>query len=868
MQEQTKVGQYVLERKLGEGGMAEVWEARHIHLGSRAAIKFLLPRVAGNRELEDRFLNEGKRQARLQHPNIVAATDFLQVDGRSYLVMQYVEGENLDTKLRQQKGSLARRDVQEISSDVLSALDYAHSLGVVHRDVKPSNILLDKNGRAMLSDFGIALALGEDHRMTRTGMAVGTPDYMSPEQIVRPKAVDARSDIYSFGCVLYAMLTGRPPFGGDGATEFYIQDCHVRTPPPPLAHHNPSISPALERVVLQCLEKDPAKRFQSCGLVLSALNAIPSPGASKVSERKVGQYVLEEKLGEGGMAEVWRARHQVLGTRVAVKFLSASVAGIPDIEQRFLGEGKRQAHLQHPNIVSAFDFLYIDERSYLIMRFIEGQSLDEWLFKVQAPLSIPQALAISADVLHALGYAHLQNVIHRDIKPSNILIENSGRAFVMDFGIALALGEQRATQVGSAIGTPQFMSPEQIVGAPNIDGRSDIYSFGCVLYQILTRRLPFDAEEGAGDTEYAIKDKHLRQKPMPPRLLNPNIPEHIERAILRCLEKNAADRFATCEEALLALTQTPVRRTPTSVEVPTRRPTDSPPPVRTPLTPKTVLLPAVQPVQSVLPIQPASRVAPVQSVQPPPPVAVLASAAVVASPTVAPSQSSGRGTLPWIVSAGLLTLALLGGGFYMYTRRQQELPPPPVAVPQPSAKPTSEPPLSQQPGEPVAAVKPDDQPEPQVNSLAPEPNPVVKKKPVRNQATPAHVMAYEKPATKPPVVPPPVEVKDLSGNWQGQYNHPGTNELKKLSLQIAEDRSDLLTGTLAFDAGGTNASSCSVSGNYNPSTRFMLLIVSNCHGRVPNYLQGKIGFAGVNSSDHQVQGVDQMHDGLVNMSRQ
>ena len=129
-------------------------------------------------------------------------------------------------------------------------------------------------------------------------------------------------------------------------------------------------------------------------------------------------------------------------------------------------------------------------------------------------------------------------------------------------------------------------------------------------------------------------------------------------------------------------------------------------------------------------------------------------------------------------------------------------------------------------------------------------------------------MVYEKPSIKPPVVPPPVEVKDLSGNWQGQYNHPGTNELKKLSLQIAEDRSDLLTGTLAFDAGGTNASSCSVSGNYNPSTRFMLLIVSNCHGRVPNYLQGKIGFSRVNSSDHQVQGVDQMHDGLVNLSRQ
>jgi len=285
MQEQLKVGQYILERRIGEGGMAEVWEARHVHLGTTAAIKFLLPRLAGDPELEDRFLDEGKRQARLQHPNIVSAIDFVQQDGRSYLIMQYVEGDSLETKLRDRQGPLTLDEVHAISWDVLSALDYAHSLGVVHRDVKPSNILLDHNGRVWLSDFGIALALREERRVTRTGTAVGTPDYMSPEQIVRPREVDARSDIYSFGCVLYAMLTGGPPFGMEGATEFYIKDCHVRTPPPPLVYLNPDIPAAIGEVAFRCLEKDPAKRFPTCGAVMIALEAAIS-GEQKAPEEK------------------------------------------------------------------------------------------------------------------------------------------------------------------------------------------------------------------------------------------------------------------------------------------------------------------------------------------------------------------------------------------------------------------------------------------------------------------------------------------------------------------------------------------------------------------------------------------------------
>ncbi|HEY6183259.1 MAG TPA: serine/threonine-protein kinase [Terriglobales bacterium] len=269
MEPQDKIGQYTLIRKIGEGGMAEVWEARHDQLGSHAAIKFLLPEFARNKDLQERFLNEGKRQAQLQHPNIVPATDFFQVEGRSYLVMQYVEGQNLEVRLKKENPALTLQEVRSITSDILNALGYAHSMGVVHRDVKPSNMLIDPKGRVLLMDFGIALALTEEQRLTRTNTSMGTPDYMSPEQITRPLEVDFRSDIYSFGCVLYAMLSGNPPFTSEGATAFAIHDRHVRAAPPPLMYRNPEIPQTVSSVVLKCLQKDPANRYQTCTEIIT-----------------------------------------------------------------------------------------------------------------------------------------------------------------------------------------------------------------------------------------------------------------------------------------------------------------------------------------------------------------------------------------------------------------------------------------------------------------------------------------------------------------------------------------------------------------------------------------------------------------------
>ena len=308
---------------------------------------------------------------------------------------------------------------------------------------------------------------------------------------------------------------------------------------------------------------------------------------------QLGTYIFEEKLGEGGMAEVWRARNPLLNTQAAVKFLVPKLAGNPEIEKRFLAEGKRQAALQHPNIVSAFDFHYVDNRSYLVMRFVDGENLEQRLFKLQSPMSASEAVGVSRDVLSALEYAHAQGVVHRDIKPSNLLVENGGRVHVLDFGIALVLGEERLTRVGTAIGTPHYMSPEQIVGARTIDGRSDIYSFGCVLYQMLTQATPFDATEQDGNVDYIVKDKHLREQPAPPSKINAAIPEYLDKVILRCLAKKPEERYRTCADVLAALSgarpaaATAPGRTPTVIESVTRQPPLPPRPSHTTVQPQT-----------------------------------------------------------------------------------------------------------------------------------------------------------------------------------------------------------------------------------------------------------------------------------------
>ena len=266
---------------------------------------------------------------------------------------------------------------------------------------------------------------------------------------------------------------------------------------------------------------------------------------------RVGDYILVKKLGEGGMAEVWLARHTVSAQLRAIKFLNKQFQGIPEVEARFQTEGESQ--LVHPNIVRIYEVGQFQGSSYLVMDFIDGRDLEKILDSRRGPLTVPEAVDISMQILAGLGFAHQSGIVHRDIKPSNVLVDSEGQAYLMDFGIAKALrGTRSVTQVNSRLGTPDYMSPEQIRNPRDVDRRSDIYSFGCMFYELLTGWPPFD--RGAGyETEHDIKTAHVNALPTPPVERKAGLPAPLNDIALHCLAKAKEDRPQSCEEILAEL---------------------------------------------------------------------------------------------------------------------------------------------------------------------------------------------------------------------------------------------------------------------------------------------------------------------------
>ena len=266
----STIGPYRIERQLGRGGMATVYEATHLTLERVVALKVLLPVLSGDTEFVDRFLAEARAAARLDYPHIVPIYDSGEIGGIYYIAMKLLEGRDLKALLEERRAEdtpvLPLERAISIGSQVAGALEYAHQHHLVHRDIKPANINVDQQDRVTVVDFGIARAL-DRASATLTGTVIGTPIYMSPEQ-AQGKPADNRSDLYSLGIVMYEMLTGRPPFTGNPQTVMYA---HVYTEPAPPDSFNGALPPGVAEVVLRMLAKDPDERFQSAGAVALAL---------------------------------------------------------------------------------------------------------------------------------------------------------------------------------------------------------------------------------------------------------------------------------------------------------------------------------------------------------------------------------------------------------------------------------------------------------------------------------------------------------------------------------------------------------------------------------------------------------------------
>ena len=291
------IDRYRLERELGQGGMATVYLAEDLKHGRKVAIKVLHPElsaVIGG----DRFLAEIKTTASLQHPHILGLIDSGEADGLLYYVMPFIEGETLRGRLTREK-QLPIEDAVRLAKEVASALEFAHKRGIVHRDIKPENILI-QDGQALVADFGIALAVQQagGSRMTQTGMSLGTPAYMSPEQAMGERELGARSDVYALGAMTYEMLTGEPPFTGPNSQAIVAKV--LTEQPPPLRPKRPSVPAAVEHAVLVALQKLPADRFGTAKDFADALDGkagayaatIITPGARPSGASRLSRPVL------------------------------------------------------------------------------------------------------------------------------------------------------------------------------------------------------------------------------------------------------------------------------------------------------------------------------------------------------------------------------------------------------------------------------------------------------------------------------------------------------------------------------------------------------------------------------------------------
>jgi len=575
-----RLGKFQLMARRGEGGMATVYVAAigEGSLARLAAVK-LLRQGAPDHDFRTRFLDEAKVVVRLHHNNIVDVREAGEVGGQLYIAMELIEGRDL-ADVWDRCAEVGRAFpvplAVHIVREVLRGLHYAHTfpgLGLVHRDVSPSNILIDWAGAVRLADFGLATSAMKAS-LTVPGMVFGKVGYMAPEQATR-SPLDGRADVYGCGVVLWELLTGRPL--RDSETDTQAVAGWDAVPPSSLSNR---VDEELDDIVMTALQRSRDERYQSAGDFMEALSIWLSEHAPDTTQERMAEFMnrlfgdardrdhesystlidaleelvsagstgpsLEEDdaqifadtgtgrghpprgaaarppqgdgemipsgtiiaqryriadpLGRGGMGTVYLAEHVTVGRKVAIKVLTHEWSEHEVVARRFKEEARAASAAGHPNIIEVFDAGELpDRRLFIVMEFLTGRSLYEELVE-SGPLDVLRACRIMRDVARAVRAAHGVGIIHRDLKPDNIMLVNRGEGEmvkVLDFGISASADrtpeEQRLTIPGHALGTPEYMAPEQSKGRPPTE-QFDIYALGVMLYESLAGEPPFVSE--------------------------------------------------------------------------------------------------------------------------------------------------------------------------------------------------------------------------------------------------------------------------------------------------------------------------------------------------------------------------------------
>jgi serine/threonine protein kinase len=634
------LGDLTLLAALGEGGMATVYLAG-VGAGPLArmcAVKLLRANLPDH-DYRTRFLDEARLVVRLHHNNIVDVRAAGEIDGQLYIAMEAIEGRDL-ADVWDRCAEVGRAFPVPLAvhtcREVLRGLHYAHTfpgLGLVHRDVSPSNVLIDWAGAVRLADFGLATS-SLKASLTLPGVVFGKVGYMSPEQ-ARHEPLDGRADVYAVAAILWELLTGRPLRSPDGMST----DTVSRFEAPAPSSRSRRVDTALDEIVMKGLCRDRDQRWDSAQSMMRALNQwladhAPEMGQEMVADfmRKLfgnarevesamraellreltsahraasGTQILEEsaanraasgaaetrdsrnsaragaaspgldakeliepgtviadryrvlsRLGRGGMGYVYLGEHVTVGRSVAIKVLTHDWSRTNSVAQRFRAEARAASAAGHPNIVEVFDAGELaDGRLYLVMEFLTGRNLYEEVQTV-GPLPVARACHIMRDVGRAIRAAHEVGIIHRDLKPDNVMLVDRGRdegelVKVLDFGISSsaerAEGEQRLTTVGQALGTPEYMAPEQAKGHQP-DERFDIYALGVMFFELLTGDPPFH-----GTNVFEIVTRKTSEAAASVASKRDDIPEPLVELVDDCLSVNPKQRPQTAQLFLARL---------------------------------------------------------------------------------------------------------------------------------------------------------------------------------------------------------------------------------------------------------------------------------------------------------------------------
>jgi serine/threonine protein kinase len=573
MAEAQFFGEYEVIEEIGRGGMSVVYKAKHPNLPKFVAIKVLSKFYSDDPAFIEKFRKEAEILSSFRHQNIVYIIDFRQEGNLYYIVMDYIDGYTVK-QILENSGLFSLKVATNVVKSVLNALYYSHRKGIIHRDLKSSNIMIDENGKVLVTDFGLAREINVDLVRETSHQIAGTIEYMAPEQFdSKLGSISERTDIYSLGICFYEMVTGKLPFDNK-STPINIAFKHLSALPDPPRSIVPTLLPKAESIILKMLEKDPSKRYQSAEEALTDIMELeevlkyykePSEEASgSYFEIAVEEPLKEEKKETPPSEKIKEDPHigKVIGERYRIDklllkrifsslYLGADLTSGKDVtiqipndsrptfKLRIEREVKALKEIDHPLFVKFLDVLEENGTSYVIREYVDGVSVRNFL-RTKKP-SIEESVKLILDVLEGTQFLHENGIIHRDLNSDTVILTPEGKAKITFLGLT-RVEDASSVSSGEFLGVVQYTAPEQITDSRS-DVRSEIYSIGILLYELLVGVPPFDSP-----LPVEVIDMQLKKLPRFPENAQKEIPLNLQRIVLKALSKSPDQRFQTPKE--------------------------------------------------------------------------------------------------------------------------------------------------------------------------------------------------------------------------------------------------------------------------------------------------------------------------------